>query len=71
MNVQKQPLEMFYNKAVLKNFAMFIGKNLSWSLLLIKLFQHRSFPVCERLLLNVVFNCNEKQYLLVEIDEMV
>ena len=31
-------------KATLKNFAMFIGKNLSWSLFLMKLFQH-SFPV--------------------------
>ena len=71
-------------KAVLKNFAIFIGKNLSWSLFLIKLFQHRIFPVnivkflrtpilkniCERLLLNVVFNSNEEQDLLVKLDEM-
>ena len=71
-------------KAVLKNFAIFIGKTLSWSLFLIKLFQHRCFTVnmaeflrtailkniCERLLLNVVFNRNEEQQLLVKLDEM-
>ena len=28
-NVQKQPLEVFHEKAVLKNFAIFIGKTLS------------------------------------------
>ena len=36
--------EVFYKKAVLKNFAIFIRKHLSWSLFLIKLFEH-SFPV--------------------------
>ena len=71
-------------KAVLKIFAIFIGKNLSWNLVLIKLSQHRCFPVniakflrtpiltniCERLLLNVVFNSNEEQHgLLVKLDE--
>ena len=70
-------------KAVLKSFAIFIGKNLSWSLFLIKLFQD-SFPVnimkflrtptlkniFARLLLNVVFNSNEQQHLLVKLDEM-
>ena len=34
---QKQPLEVFYEKAVLKNFAIFTGKHLCWSLFLIKL----------------------------------
>ena len=71
-------------KAVLKNFAIFIGKNLSWSLFLIKLFQRRRFPVniakflrtailrniCERLLMNVFFNNNEEQQLLVKLDKM-
>ena len=36
---QKQPLEVFYEKGVLKNFAIFTGKHLCWRL------QHRSFPV--------------------------
>ena len=77
INVQKQPLEDFYKKTVLK------GKNLSWSLFLIKLFQY-NFPVniakflrtsifkniCERLLLNVVFTSNDEQHLLVKLDEM-
>ena len=69
-----EPQEEFYKKAVLKNFRIFIGKNLSWSLFFIKLFQHTCFPVniedflrttilkniCERLLLK-----------LVKLDEMV
>ena len=60
-----------------------MGKNLSWSLFLIKLFQHRCFPVnigeflrtpilkniCKWLLLNVAFNSNEKQHFLVKLDE--
>ena len=33
---QKQPPEVFYKKVVLKNFAIFIGKHLCWSLFLIK-----------------------------------
>ena len=71
-------------KAVLKFFAIFIEKTLSWSLFLIELFQHGCFPVniakilrtpilkniCERLLLNVISNSNEEQYLLVKLDEM-
>ena len=54
-------------KVDLKNFTIFIGKHLCWGLFLVKLFQHRCFPVniarflktlilkniCERLLLNV------------------
>ena len=69
---------------VVKNSAIYIGKNLSWSLLLTKLFQHRCFPVnivnflrtsilrniCERLLLHVVINSNEEQHLLVKLDEI-
>ena len=30
VNVQKHPLEEFCEKAVLKNFSIFIGKHLSW-----------------------------------------
>ena len=70
--------------AVLMNFAIFRGRNLSWSLYLIKLFQYRCFPVnnakflrtptfkniCKQLLLNVTFNSNEEQHLLVKLDEM-
>ena len=31
--MQKQPLEVFYKKAVLKNLALFTGKYLCWSFL--------------------------------------
>ena len=34
---QKKPPKVFYKKAVLKNFAIFTGKRLCWSLFLIKL----------------------------------
>ena len=33
---QKQPPTVFYKKGVLKNFANFTGKDLCWSLFLIK-----------------------------------
>ena len=36
-SVQKQPPEVFYKKAVLKNSAIFTGKHLRWSLFLMKL----------------------------------
>ena len=51
VNVQKQPL-VFYIKAVIKNFAMAMGKKLCWSFFLIKLFQHKCFLVeyCLRIL---------------------
>ena len=35
--MQKQPPEMFYKKAVFKNFPTFAGKHLCWSLFLISL----------------------------------
>ena len=71
-------------KTVLKKFAISIGKNLSWSLFIKKLFQRKCFRVnivkllrtpilkniCERLHLNVVLNSNEEQDLLVKLDEM-
>ena len=34
---QKQPWEVFYKKAVIKNFAIFTGKQLCWGLFLLKL----------------------------------
>ena len=37
VSIRKQPLEVFYQKAVLNNFAIFTGKHLCWSLFLIKL----------------------------------
>ena len=54
--IQRQSTEMFYKKAVLKDFAMFTGNQLCWSLFIIKLqafrptvllkiLQHRCFPV--------------------------
>ena len=77
-------LRFSIKKAVLKEFAIFIGKNQSWSLFLIKLFQHRFFPVnigkflrttfltniCKQLLLYVVFKSNEERHLLFKLDEM-
>ena len=35
--IQKHPLEVFYEKAVLKNFLTFVGKHLCWSHFLTKL----------------------------------
>ena len=35
--IQNQPLEVFYKKGVLKNFANFAEEQLCWSLFLIKL----------------------------------
>ena len=35
--MQKQPREEFYKRSVLKIFAIFTGKHLSWSLFIIKL----------------------------------
>ena len=37
---KKQPPEVFYKKAVLKNFAIFRGKTLCWSLFLINVAGH-------------------------------
>ena len=70
INVQKQPLQLVYQKTVVKTFAIFMVKNLSRGLFLMKLFQHRYFPVCERLLMNVVLNSNEEQLFHVKLDEI-
>ena len=37
LKLKKQPPEMFYKEAVVKNFAIFAGKHLCWSLFLIML----------------------------------
>ena len=42
MNNKKQPPEVFYNKAVLKNFSTLTGKYMRSSLFLIKLWHFRS-----------------------------
>ena len=46
--IQKQPPKVLYENAVLRNFAIFTGKHLCWSLFLInfikKRLQHRYFP---------------------------
>ena len=40
VNIQKQPLQVFYKKGALKSFAIFIGKHIRWIFFLINLFQH-------------------------------
>ena len=49
LNYQKDSPEVFHKKAVLKNFEIFTGKHVSWSLFLIKFIkkrlQYRSSPV--------------------------
>ena len=42
---QKQPLELFCKKGVLRNFANFTGKHLCWSLFLIELKEVCSFII--------------------------
>ena len=37
MEIQKQPPEVFYKKDVFKNFGIFTGKHVCWSLFLMKL----------------------------------
>ena len=47
-NDQKQPPELYYKKAVFKNFGIFTGKHQCLSFFLIKNkvgLQHRCFPV--------------------------
>ena len=53
---QKQPPEVFYKKAIIKNFGIFSGKHLCWSLFLIKLQAFRTIKkrlqhMCFRLIL--------------------
>ena len=44
---QRQPPEVFYKKAVLKNFAILTEKHLFWGLFLIKLQALRSCQYCK------------------------
>ena len=52
--MQKHPTEVFYEKASFKNFAIFTGRHLCWSLFLVAGLQVLRTPifrnVCERLL---------------------
>ena len=69
MRRQKQPLEVFYKKGVLKNFAKFTEKHLRQSLFFNKvaglqfcevsknIFFHRASPVC------AFVNCSENYFL--------
>ena len=68
LKIEKQLPEVFYKKTALKHFAIFIGKHLLWSLLLMK-FQASKFlrtsssnKICEHLLLFVVLMCIWKSY---------
>ena len=45
---KNQAPEVFYKKAVLKNFSVFTGKHLCWSLFLIKLQAFRSATSLKR-----------------------
>ena len=55
MNNKKQPPEVFYKKAVLKNFSILTGKYLCSSLFLIKLRPFRSATFLKRDLTQVFF----------------
>ena len=48
LNIKKQLTEVFYKTAVHKNFAIFTGKNLCWSLFLLKLEAFRSATSLKR-----------------------
>ena len=53
--MQKQPPDKFFEKAILKNFAIITGKRLCWSLFLVpniaKLFRAPTLKnICQRLL---------------------
>ena len=65
---QKQPREVFYKKAVFKNFAIFTGKKLCWNLFLIQSIKKFLWApilrnICKRFLLKIkncwsgIFNC--------------
>ena len=56
MNNEKRPPEVFYKKAVLKNFLIFTGKHLCWSLFLIKLQVLRSAALSKK-------NFNTSEYI--------
>ena len=57
---------MFYKKAVLKNFAIFTGKQLCWSLFLIKLQAFRLATLLKRDSNTGVFLCILRSFIYVE-----
>ena len=57
MNNKKQPPEVFYKKAVLKNFSVFTEKYLSSSLFLIKLRAFRFAQLFKKEIPPQVFFC--------------
>ena len=63
--LQKQQPKVLYKKAVLKNFAIFAGKHLCWSLFLIKLQAFRPIlkNIWERLLLILVYPVEKRPIL--------
>ena len=63
--LQKQQPKVLYKKAVLKNFAIFTGKHLCWSLFLIKLQALRPIlkNIWERLLLILVYPVEKRPIL--------
>ena len=44
----KQPREVFYKKAIIRNFAIFTGKNLCWSLFIIIIQSFRPATLLKR-----------------------
>ena len=72
-HIQKQPPEMLYKTAILKNFVIFTGKRLCWGLFFIKVvglqgtncikkgLQHRYFLVNIREFIRVSILKNKKQ----------
>ena len=57
LKLQKQPPEVFYKKAVIKNFAVLTGKQLCWSLFLVKLQASRLATLLKRETPKHVFFC--------------
>ena len=62
--IRKQPLEVFYEKGVLKNFAIFTGKHQCWSLFLIlniaRILRAPILNICEWLVLKMYsWNCKK------------
>ena len=60
-SLQKQPLEMFYKKGVLKNFAKFTGKHLHQSLFFDTLTQLFSCEFYE-IFKNIFLQCKFEQF---------
>ena len=61
-HIKKQPLEMFYKKAVLKNISIFKGKHMYWSPFLIKGLQPCNFISINKRLQNRCFPANVAKF---------